>query len=197
MILACKPSPEVGVAMGTTSDLPIFPDPGRSPSSKKLALREHVEHLSRLPLLADCSKRELRRLARSTRVELLDAGQKLIAEGEPSEQAYVIIAGRAAVRRRGRKIAELGPGDITGELGLLLGRERIATVTSITPLEVLVLEQDALREAMDEVPGLGWKVLRAVAGRMEENAAQNRGIRGVVFVASSLSTVTSTAKELG
>ena len=74
------------------------------------------------------------------------------------------------VRRNGRKIAERGPGDIVGELGLLLPRDHIATVTATTPLEVLVLPQRALREAVDEVPGLGWKLLQTVADRMAQDA---------------------------
>ncbi len=147
-------------------------------------MKQEIEHLSRLPLLAACSKRELRRLAASTHVETFEADQDLITAGEPSKRAYVIVAGRAVVRRNGRKIAELGPGDLTGELGLLLGRERLASVSATTPLEALILEQDALRDAIDEVPGLGWKLLQAVARRMEENAQENRGIKGAVFVAS-------------
>lgn len=82
----------------------------------------------------------------------------------------MIVAGHAVVRRNGRKIAERGPGDIVGELGLLLHRDHIATVTATTPLEVLVLPQRALREAVDEVPGLGWKLLQTVADRMSPDA---------------------------
>jgi CRP-like cAMP-binding protein len=170
--------------MNRSAELPVFPDEGRAPSQNKLALQEQVAHLSHLPLLANCSKRELRRLAKSTRVEMFEPDQDLITAGEESKRAYVIIAGRAVVRRRGRKIAELGPGDLTGEIGLLLGRERLASVTALTPLEVLVLEQHVLRDAIDEIPGLGWKLLQAVTERMEENAHENGGLESVVFMAS-------------
>ena len=82
----------------------------------------------------------------------------------------MIVAGHASVRRDGRKIAELGPGDIVGELGLLLHRDHVATAIATTPLEVLVLPQRALREAVDEVPGLGWKLLQTFADRIAENS---------------------------
>ena len=82
----------------------------------------------------------------------------------------MIVAGHAVVRRNGRKIAERGPGDIVGELGLLLHRDHIATVTASTPLEVPVLPHRALRDAVDEVPGLGWKLLQTVANRTAEDA---------------------------
>lgn len=82
----------------------------------------------------------------------------------------MIVAGHVVVRRNGRKIAERGPGEILGELGLLLQRDHVATVTATTPLEVLVLPQQALREAVEEIPGLGWKLLQTVADRMAEDS---------------------------
>ncbi len=147
--------------------LPPFPDEGRP--TGRLAIAAQVEHLAALPLFADCSKRELRHLARSTRLELLEPDDVLFAEGQASREAYVVVAGSVVVRRRGRKVATLERGDFVGELGLLLHRDHIATVTAATPVEVLVLPQEALREAVDEVPGLGWKLLRTFADRLAEN----------------------------
>ena len=51
---------------------------------------------------------------------------------------------------------------------MILGTPRTATVEAETPIEWLVLDQKSLREAIDEVPGLGWKVLQAVAARLDE-----------------------------
>lgn len=146
-----------------------FPDEGRRPDRRALALTAQVEHLAGLELFAACSKRELRHLARSTRLELHEPDDVLFAAGQPSREAFVIVAGHAVVARDGRQLAELGPGDIVGELGLLLQRDHVATVTATTPLEVLVLPQRALRDALDELPGLGWKLLQTVADRMAEN----------------------------
>ena len=152
------------------STLP-FPDEGRPLSRRTLARATQVDHLAGVSLFAGCSKRDLRHLARSTRLELHEPDDVLFAPGQPSREAFVIVAGHAVVRRNGRKIAERGPGDIVGELGLLLHRDHVATVTATTPLEVLVLPQRALREAVDEVPGLGWKLLQTVADRMAEDTA--------------------------
>lgn len=134
-----------------------------------MAITAQVDHLAALPLFAGCSKRDLRHLARSTRLELLEPDSVLFAEGQQSREAYVIVAGRVVVRRNGRKIADLGPGEIVGELGLLLHRDHVATALATTPVELLVLPQEGLREAVDEVPGLGWKLLRTVAARMAED----------------------------
>jgi CRP/FNR family cyclic AMP-dependent transcriptional regulator len=151
------------------------PGVGSEPSSRKLRTETEVEQLAALPLFASCSKRELRHFARSTRVELHAAGQKLFEEGQPSREAYVIVAGHAVVHRNGTKIAELGPGEFFGELGVLLHREHSETVTATSPLEVLVLSQSALRDALDELPGLGWKLLQTVAARMSDNATARGG----------------------
>lgn len=149
------------------SDAP-FPDPGPQPSSGKLALAERMDHLARLPLFADCPKRHLRHIARDVRQGYVDADEELISQGAPSRDAYVVVAGRAVVRRNGRKIAELGPGDIAGELGLLLDRPRSASVHSLTPVEYMAVDQAALRECVEESPELGWWLLQTVAARLSD-----------------------------
>lgn len=158
----------------TRSKLPQFPDEGRRPSPRRLARASEVQHLAALPLFADCSKRELRHLATSTRLELIEPDQVLFAEGRPSREAYVVVAGTVVIRRKGRRIAEVGAGEFVGELGFLLHREHSATAVAETSVEVLVLPRAALQEAIDEVPGLGWKLLQTVAERMNANSRRGR-----------------------
>ncbi len=124
--------------------------------------------MSEVPLFANCSKRELGRLLSGARTETVDAGHTLFVEGAPSSNLYVILTGSATVRRKGRRIARVGPGDVVGELSVILGGPRRATVESDTPIEWLVLDRASLRQAIDEVPGLGWKVLQSVAARLDE-----------------------------
>lgn len=144
---------------------PPFPDEGRPANARRLARAARVDHLAAVPLFADCSKRQLRHVAGSTHHRQLEVDQELVVEGESSREAYVIVAGHAVARRRGRKVADLGPGSFVGELGLLLGRAHAATVVTTTPVEVLVLDQATLRDAIDEVPGLGWALVRTIAAR--------------------------------
>lgn len=143
-----------------------FSDTPRPPSTRRLGQAERVEHLRLLPLFADCSKTQLKALARLTEVVLREAGADLLVEGDPSSEAYIIVAGSAVVRRKGRKVAELGVGDVVGELGLLAERPRNATVTALTPMELLVMSRDDLRAALAESPELGWQLLRTVAARL-------------------------------
>jgi CRP-like cAMP-binding protein len=130
--------------------------------------RQRVAELSKVPLFAGCSKRELSRLLAGVRTESVDAGHTLFVEGAPSTNLYVILSGTAVVRKNGRRIARVGPGDVVGELSVILGTPRTATVEADTPIEWLVLDQKSLRAAIDEVPGLGWKVLQSVASRLDQ-----------------------------
>jgi CRP-like cAMP-binding protein len=130
--------------------------------------RQRVAQLANVPLFANCSKRELARLLSRTRSEMVDAGHTLFVEGAPSGNMYVILSGSAVVRKNGRKVARIGAGDVVGELSVILGGQRNATVQAETPLEWLVLDRASLRQAIDEVPGLGWKVLTSVAARLDE-----------------------------
>ena len=130
--------------------------------------RERVAQLSKVPLFANCSKRELARLLSRVRTESVEAGHTLFVEGAPLSNLYVIVAGSAIVRKNGRRIARLGPGDVVGELSVILGGPRTATVEADTPIDWLVLNRASLRKAIDEVPGLGWSLLQAVAARLDQ-----------------------------
>ena len=130
--------------------------------------RQRVAQLSKVPLFANCSKRELARLLSRVRTESVEAGQTLFVEGAPSTNLYLIVTGSAVVRKNGRRVARIGPGEVVGELSVILGTPRTATVEAETPIEWLVLDRASLRKAFDEVPGLGWNVLQSVAARLEQ-----------------------------
>ena len=70
------------------------------------------------------------------------------------------------IGRNGRT-AQVGPGDVVGELGLLLDRARNATVRARTPLECLALGRDDLKAAVMASPELGWTLLCTVAERLD------------------------------
>jgi CRP-like cAMP-binding protein len=130
--------------------------------------RQRVAQLSKVPLFANCSKRELGRLVSRARTETVEAGHTLFVEGAPSSNLYVLLTGSAVVKKNGRRIGRVGPGDVVGELGVILGGPRTATVEAETPIEWLVLDQGSLRAAIDDIPGLGWHLLHSVAARLDQ-----------------------------
>ncbi len=143
-----------------------FPD-NHIVSSQKLKLADCVDSLAHLPLFAKVAKRHLRAIAKLTHEEQIEAGENLITEGAAAGEAYIILAGSAVVRRNGRKVAEVGPGDVVGEMGMLLDRPRNSTVQALTPLEYLVISRKVVKECVAESPELAWLLIEAVAHRAE------------------------------
>jgi CRP-like cAMP-binding protein len=128
----------------------------------------YVEHLARVPLFSRCSKEELKRLAQRTTDMKVDAGQVLIRERQGSYEFFVVVDGKADVSRGGRKVAQLGPGDFFGELGLLDRDLRDATVIARTAMEVIVLSQGEFEAALEEAPRMTRKLLAGMARRLRE-----------------------------
>lgn len=128
-----------------------------------MARNSFVDHLAQVPLFSSMSKRDLQKVARASDEITAPAGKVLVEEGNRGREAFVILDGRAEVRRNDRKIATLGPGDHFGELALLDGGARTATVVAETDLQLLVIAQREFLGVLDEVPGLAHKVMASLA----------------------------------
>jgi CRP-like cAMP-binding protein len=127
---------------------------------------QKIELLSRVPLLARCSKRELARIAALADLVEFPEGKTVMQEGRPGVECFVIVDGKVRVTRRGRKLAELGAGDWFGEIALLSDLPRTATVVAGSPLQTLVLTRSGLSALIHDVPSIGTKVLAAVGDRL-------------------------------
>jgi len=125
--------------------------------------------LAGLPLFSACSGRDLQRLAAAADELEVAAGTELTRQGAVGREAFVIIGGSARVTKDGRAAAELGPGDHFGEMALLDGGPRTATVTALTDMSVLVLSKPAFNAVLDEIPTLAHKLLVATARRLRES----------------------------
>lgn len=119
-------------------------------------------------LFSACTAGQLRTVARNLEEVTVPSGKVLCEEGEPGREFYVIVAGRAAVRRRGRRVATLGPGQYFGELSLLDRMPRSASVTSETEMTLFVLGQREFHGLLDAIPGLAHRLLTAMASRLRE-----------------------------
>ena len=129
---------------------------------------EIADHLHQHTLFSGCTKRQLAHLARHCSIVQLDRGVDLVVDGAPATEAYLVLAGTATVIRDGNEVAEVGPGDFVGELGVINRRDRRATVRTNTPLEAVSLSRDSLQEAVEDIDGFGWSLLVTVAHRLEE-----------------------------
>jgi CRP/FNR family transcriptional regulator, cyclic AMP receptor protein len=134
-----------------------------------LGANAKIALLRTAPLFAQCSKRELQQIARIADEIDLPAGKVLIREGERGTEFFVLVEGEVEVRRKGRKVKDLGPGSFVGEIALLSKIPRVATVTAQTPLHVLVITDRAFLALLEKVPSLAVKVARTLAERVGEN----------------------------
>ena len=137
-----------------------------------MALRRDakVELLKRVPLFADCSKSELRALAKSTDEIDLREGTVMTREGRPGREFFVLIEGTALVTKDGQQVAELKGGDWFGEIALITNRPRTATVTATSAVDVLVLTDRRFRTAVETMPTIALKVLSSVGERLGHDA---------------------------
>jgi CRP/FNR family transcriptional regulator, cyclic AMP receptor protein len=131
-----------------------------------LRSKAKTDLLKSVPLFENCSRRELARIAGITDEVAVPEGKVLITEGERGREFFVIIDGEVEVRRKGRKVATLGPGTYVGEIALLSQKPRTATVTALTPLQVLVIADRAFVDLLDTLPELWLKVARSLAERI-------------------------------
>jgi CRP/FNR family transcriptional regulator, cyclic AMP receptor protein len=125
-----------------------------------------VGALAKVPLFAGCSRRELQTIASVVRDISHAAGTVIAREGEPGIGLFVIVEGTADVSIGGRKKASLGPGDFFGEIALLDGGPRTATVTAKTDVQLLGLTEWVFRGLMAEHPSIALKTLQQMATRL-------------------------------
>jgi len=122
--------------------------------------------LKSVPLFEHCSRRDLGKIAAITDEFAVEDGKVLITEGDRGREFFVIISGEVEVRRKGRKVATLGPGTYFGEIALLSQQPRTATVTAMTPLRMLVIADRAFVDLLHAIPELWLKVARSLAERV-------------------------------
>jgi CRP/FNR family cyclic AMP-dependent transcriptional regulator len=126
-----------------------------------------------MPLFSTCSQRQLAQVAALTVQADLPKGTVMTRQGATGGLAYLIATGQADVIRDGKRIARLGPGDVVGELSLIDGGQRSATVTATTDLEVLELDRAELFTLMKKAPPVVHKLLEALAQRVRDVDARS------------------------
>ena len=134
-----------------------------------LTKNEKVALLRRIPLFAGCTKTELGEVAMNADEREALAGATLTREGEAGREFFVLAAGSAVVRRRGRKLANLSAGDWFGEIAILRFEPRTATVTATSRVLLLVISDRAFRRVIETTPRIALKVLGSLAQRVERD----------------------------
>jgi CRP-like cAMP-binding protein len=129
-----------------------------------------IELLKRIPLFSDCTRKELQEIARITEERDVESGAVLIREGETGHEVFVVVEGRLDVSRRGTgHVAEIGPGEVVGEMALFSNRPRNATVTAVTSAQLVRIQDTDFLALLDRTSHLWLKVATSLADRVPED----------------------------
>lgn len=126
-------------------------------------------------LFRDLSKRQVRQLVQASRETLHPQGKELATEGLGALAFHLILEGTATVTRDGRELRTLGPGDHFGEISMIDGRPRSATVTAVEPLKALSIPHQEFEHVIDEDPAFARHLLKTLCARLREAEARPAG----------------------
>jgi CRP-like cAMP-binding protein len=127
-----------------------------------------LQHFRNVPLFSGVSEKGLRALV-SAAFEITEpAGKDLVREGEHSRELFVITEGSVRVTRKGRSVNTLVPGDFFGEIALLSGGARTATVTADTDVGLMIMSPAEFTIVLDSEPQIMRAVLHSLGERLRD-----------------------------
>jgi len=119
--------------------------------------------LGSVPIFAGLSKRQLRQVAAVSELADYMAGHSIVREGEIGDSFFIVLRGQAKVTVKGRTIHRAMPGDHFGEISLLDGGPRTATVTSETPMTLLSISRKSFLWAIEKDPQISFAMMGTMA----------------------------------
>jgi CRP-like cAMP-binding protein len=133
---------------------------------------QKLELIRRVPLFEHCGGRELEKIGQLADEVDVPAGKVLMREGATAQEFFAVIDGSMRVEQNGREIARLGPGDFFGEIALVDGGPRTATVIAEEPSRLLVVGHREFHALLEQNPGIQLQVLQALAKRVRTLAPE-------------------------
>jgi CRP-like cAMP-binding protein len=121
--------------------------------------------LKRIPLFSDAPDEELKQVAAFAETKEIDEGKEVVSEGGFSRELLAIEEGTAEVTRDGEKIADLGPGDIFGEAGMLDDQMRSATVTATSRMKLISMGHFEVKRLKKDAPAVYERIEKLVDER--------------------------------
>ncbi len=129
---------------------------------------DKIERLKEVPIFEGCGQKQLRSVAKITRVFDVAADTVLARAGEPGDEFFLIIDGTARVEVSPEKRVLLRPGEFFGEMSILDGGPRSATVVADTAVRLLVISRRHFSMLLKDVPGLTQTLLVTLSNRVRQ-----------------------------
>ena len=128
----------------------------------------YVDHLRGVSLFEGLTKKQLELVAGAGSQVPLKAGAVVMKEGHIGHTAIILLSGSMVVRRNGRKLREVGVGEVLGEMALVDDQPRSTTIECVTDCEVFEIIGGQFRAVLDGVPEIRNHLLAVLAGRVRE-----------------------------
>jgi CRP/FNR family cyclic AMP-dependent transcriptional regulator len=128
--------------------------------------RPSIETLRSVPLLAGLERKELESIADTMRERTFPAGETVTREGAGGAGFFIVENGSAEVTVHGEPRGTIGPGDYFGEIALLTGSDRTATITATSDLHCYGLTPWDFRPLVEGNPSIAWKLLQSMAQKL-------------------------------
>lgn len=119
--------------------------------------------LAAVPLFEGLSKKQLRQIAGLAEIANYMKGHSVVREGEIGDSFFVALTGQAKVQVNGRTVHRVLPGDHFGEISLLDGGERTATVSAETPMTLLMIQRKNFLRELEQDPEVAISLLESLA----------------------------------
>jgi CRP/FNR family cyclic AMP-dependent transcriptional regulator len=129
---------------------------------------DKIDRLEEVSLFESCSRRQLKAIARISEVIEAPAATTLARAGDPGDAFYLLLDGSARVEVTPRKQRRLGPGDYFGEMSLLDGGPRSATVVAETPVRLLAIRRRDFATLLRSAPDLTESLLATLSRRVRQ-----------------------------
>jgi len=138
-----------------------------------MAHEENKAFLRRVPLFSGLTEPQLENLAGGSARRSYPKGRTIVAEGEPSQSMYILLAGRAKVQRsdsEGKEVilAVLSSGEFFGEMSLIDDAPRSASVITLEPCEFMAVSKEAFKAMLVQSPEVTMAVMRGLVRRLRE-----------------------------
>jgi len=132
-------------------------------------MSEVIDHLSAVPLFRGLPESAMEAVAGLASETHFADGDTVTREGDEGDAFFVVVDGRLVVSRNGMSLRELGPGDFLGEIALIDGRPRTATVTAVGPVKTLCVRRPDFLELMERYGPVRLGVLMALSDRVRSD----------------------------
>lgn len=152
---------------------PVIPTPARRAASA-LSARDWTNVLAEVPLFAGLGRHHLNKVAALSRIRRFHEGATIVAAGQPGDMLYVLLDGEVSVRRRSLPAISRGMGSFFGEMALLDGGPRSATVVAKGPVVCLTISRSGFQKLLRKEPGISAALLQELAARLRAADAATR-----------------------